>query len=205
MNYTRHYGLLIERARMRITVEGYTEKHHIVPRCLGGSNSPENIVRLTAEEHFVAHQLLVKLNPESDGLLYAVCLMSYSPHGGRINNRQYGWLKKRLATIQSEKFKDRVWTDKQNKQRSDAVKRQWADPEHRANKISKMTGAKWSEASRAARSESMKGRRPEHINNSGRVVPEEVRARISATLKMKLSKLKAERSLNVRSIEGSIS
>lgn len=39
----------------------YCERHHIVPKCLGGSNSPENIVNLTSREHFIAHILLVKI------------------------------------------------------------------------------------------------------------------------------------------------
>jgi hypothetical protein len=40
---------------------GYFEKHHIVPKCLGGTNDPSNIVCLTAREHFICHVLLVKM------------------------------------------------------------------------------------------------------------------------------------------------
>jgi hypothetical protein len=38
----------------------YTEKHHILPKCLGGSNNEDNLVRLTAKEHFIVHMLLCK-------------------------------------------------------------------------------------------------------------------------------------------------
>lgn len=38
----------------------FTERHHIIPRCMGGSNDNSNIVRLTPREHFIAHCLLVK-------------------------------------------------------------------------------------------------------------------------------------------------
>ena len=54
--YTRVYYRIIEAARSRATT-GYTERHHIVPRCLGGSNEPDNIIALTAREHFVCHRL----------------------------------------------------------------------------------------------------------------------------------------------------
>lgn len=87
MNYTRHYGLLIERARAR-TLSGYSERHHILPKCLGGTDDASNLVRLTAEEHFVAHQLLVKIYPDSKGITYAAFAM------GNKNNKKYGWLRR---------------------------------------------------------------------------------------------------------------
>ncbi len=39
----------------------YTERHHIIPKSLGGNNSKENLVRLTAREHFICHWLLTKM------------------------------------------------------------------------------------------------------------------------------------------------
>lgn len=51
------YDNLMQKARSRGGVAGYSEKHHVVPRCLGGGNSKDNLVVLTAEEHFLAHQL----------------------------------------------------------------------------------------------------------------------------------------------------
>jgi hypothetical protein len=39
----------------------YYEKHHIIPRSLGGSNKKENLVLLTAKEHFICHLLLTKM------------------------------------------------------------------------------------------------------------------------------------------------
>lgn len=49
----------------------YTEKHHIVPRCMNGTNSDENLVVLTAKEHFVAHHLLCKIYPKHPKLWFA--------------------------------------------------------------------------------------------------------------------------------------
>ena len=58
--YAHVYMNLMERAKTRVP-SGYTERHHIIPRSFGGSNSKENIVRLTAREHFIAHLLLTKI------------------------------------------------------------------------------------------------------------------------------------------------
>jgi len=49
--YYDWYQKLIEKARSRPMIEGYFEKHHIIPRSLGGTNDPENIVNLTSREH----------------------------------------------------------------------------------------------------------------------------------------------------------
>lgn len=64
MNYQRIYDQLISNAKQR-EVSGYTEMHHIIPRCMGGDNSNENLVRLTAREHFIAHELLFKIHRTS--------------------------------------------------------------------------------------------------------------------------------------------
>jgi hypothetical protein len=52
MNYKNIYERLIQRGKSR-TLSEYTERHHIVPRCMGGTDDAQNIVRLTAEEHYV--------------------------------------------------------------------------------------------------------------------------------------------------------
>jgi hypothetical protein len=58
--YTTYYYRIVENATTR-SIDGYTEKHHIIPRCLGGDDSPDNLVRLTGHEHFVCHLLLTKM------------------------------------------------------------------------------------------------------------------------------------------------
>lgn len=60
--YLSIYNSIISRAKSRVLPENiYTEKHHIVPKSLGGSNLPENLVRLLPREHFICHRLLVKI------------------------------------------------------------------------------------------------------------------------------------------------
>jgi len=58
--YTTWYNSLINKAKDR-TITGYTEKHHIIPSSLGGTNDNDNIVKLTAREHFICHLLLTKM------------------------------------------------------------------------------------------------------------------------------------------------
>lgn len=97
MNYARHYDFLMARARGRV-LGGYTERHHVVPKCLGGWHEADNRVDLTAREHFVAHQLLVKMYPTSRGLAFAAFKMSIRK---RIGSRRYAWLRERMAITQS--------------------------------------------------------------------------------------------------------
>lgn len=65
MNYQLTYNKLIstrmeiKKDRVSLKKQGqYFEKHHILPKCKGGSNQKENLVLLTAREHFIAHKLL---------------------------------------------------------------------------------------------------------------------------------------------------
>lgn len=38
----------------------YHERHHIMPKCMGGTNDEENLIDLYAREHYIAHELLAK-------------------------------------------------------------------------------------------------------------------------------------------------
>lgn len=96
MDYQKHYDALINRAQHR-TLETYTENHHIIPRCLGGTDDKNNLVRLTPEEHYLAHQLLVKIYPENIALINAAIMMIPN----RPSNKLYGWLKRRFVEVQS--------------------------------------------------------------------------------------------------------
>jgi len=76
----------------------YVERHHIIPKCLNGTDDVDNIITLTPEEHYVAHQLLVKMYPEHDGLLWAAIQMT-GPITLRSNNKLYGWLKRKYQAV----------------------------------------------------------------------------------------------------------
>lgn len=104
MNYQRIYQKLIERARYRV-LDGYAERHHVTPKCMGGTNEITNIVSLTPEEHFFAHVLLVKIHPEQKNLVLAVQKMTVSSRthkGLRRSRKLYGWLKRKFAVRMRE-------------------------------------------------------------------------------------------------------
>lgn len=60
MNYLNIYNRLMMKRIKEPSPAQYTERHHIVPRCMGGSDSEDNLVTLSAKEHYVAHHLLFK-------------------------------------------------------------------------------------------------------------------------------------------------
>ena len=94
MNYKKIYEQLVQKAKARNLQGIYVEKHHIIPKCLGGTDSIENIVKLTAEEHFVAHQLLIRIHAGNDKLVFATWRMTTGNKEYRCNNKRYAWLKK---------------------------------------------------------------------------------------------------------------
>lgn len=59
--YTRWYDSIISNAQQRSKLSTYVERHHIIPRCMGGSNAKSNIVELTPREHFICHRLLIRM------------------------------------------------------------------------------------------------------------------------------------------------
>lgn len=72
-------GILNSRGRFACGNE-YHERHHIIPKCIGGTNDEENLIDLFAREHFIAHKLLAKESPNNSKLIHAWALMS------RVNN-----------------------------------------------------------------------------------------------------------------------
>jgi hypothetical protein len=96
MNYQRIYDNIIQRGKTRI-LEGYKEKHHIVPRCLGGTDDEINLVSLTPEEHYLCHLLLIKIHPKNSRLIRAAMFMTSSNTSLQRNNKAYGWLKRQYS------------------------------------------------------------------------------------------------------------
>jgi hypothetical protein len=118
MNYEKIYQQLIDRAITR-TLTGYKERHHIVPKCMGGDNSKLNLVDLTAREHFIAHKLLCEIYPNTDKLQYALWMMINKPQSRNqqrlytITNREYDRIKlliskTRKSFTHSEETKNKI-------------------------------------------------------------------------------------------------
>lgn len=100
MDYQKIYNNLVRRTIARV---GYVEKHHILPRCLGGVDNKENLVDLYPEEHYLAHLLLCKIYPGNQKLLYAAMNMTTGSmiNNGKRNNKAYGWLRRQYAESMS--------------------------------------------------------------------------------------------------------
>ena len=105
MNYQEHYDKLVSRAKER-KLDCYSESHHIIPKCMGGTDDKDNLVQLSAREHFIAHLLLMKIYPKSYGLVKAIQMMcAASGNQERSMNRMYGWLKEKFSVEMSRSQK----------------------------------------------------------------------------------------------------
>lgn len=158
MNYKKIYTSLIERGQARL-LEGYQEKHHIIPRCIGGTDHSDNLVYLTPEEHYLAHQLLVKIYPKEYKLVYAARMMTIeAPTQKRTNNKMYGWLKKQYDVLNrgkkvsketkkklSDANKGKSWEEVHGVQKANELKERHAK-RLRGKKRSKIIGQKISAA-----------------------------------------------------------
>lgn len=99
MNHEAVYDALMARALRRDPLDGYVERHHIKPKSLFPElrNDPDNLVILSAREHFVAHLLLAKMF--GGAMMFAAQAMSLN---GRYGSRSYAWLREGAAAYMSE-------------------------------------------------------------------------------------------------------
>jgi hypothetical protein len=86
MDYQKLYDQLISRAQQR-KLDSYTERHHIIPKCIGGTDDVDNLVDLTAREHFIAHKILCRIHPSHKGIQLAFWAMVV--YKSKKNQREY--------------------------------------------------------------------------------------------------------------------
>lgn len=193
MNYQKIYNNLINRVMIRV---GYVEKHHILPRCLGGLNNKENLVDLYPEEHYLAHLLLCKIYPNNQKLLYAAMNMTTGSmiNNGKRNNKAYGWLRRHYA--ESMSGDNNPARRNPNLQKEAAMKRvgQKRTAETKARMSDAQKGRTFSEETKLKMAKSAKNRLP--ISEStrtklkqrapnpywtGKTMTDETRAKMSAS------------------------
>jgi hypothetical protein len=107
VDYMRIYREFIaDRKVIEPTLTGYSERHHILPRSLGGSNDPENLIRLTAEDHYFAHCCLAKIY--GGKMWSALARMRWSRREGDrqwvATRRMYGVARRKAADHLSKLF-----------------------------------------------------------------------------------------------------
>lgn len=144
MNYLTIYNNIIQRAlgRKKLSKNSddyvYYEKHHIIPKCLQGTNDRSNIVFLTAEEHWIAHLLLVKIHPGVNSLVYACQAMSMT--GGntsRTTNKMFGWIRRTYSNIVSQTNTGRIVSKEHREKISKALKGRSLIHQQGENNVSK--------------------------------------------------------------------
>lgn len=98
--YTNWYYQIINNAKTR-TIVSKPDRHHIIPKCMGGGNDPANLVNLTAREHFICHRLLIKMVDSTfkSKLVYAAWQQSRSAKfkGTRITSRTFAKLREEMS------------------------------------------------------------------------------------------------------------
>lgn len=128
----------------------YHERHHITPRCMGGTDETDNLIDLFAREHFEAHRLLALENPDNDKLVYAWWCMSihtneYTKERYRLTAEEYEEVRTKFALLMRDKMSgdgntmwNRPWWDENTPQDKinewknnivEATKNRWKDPE----------------------------------------------------------------------------
>lgn len=176
--YSKIYFSITSNAKQRIT-EGYTELHHIIPQSMGGSNDKENLVELTAREHFICHWLLVKMTEGDDRskMLYALKGMkAENKHQQRyhtkITARVYETYRIEHSINHSKVMKAKnlvPWnkggveiTDEHRENLQNAARNRKIDPikqaEGQQKRIAKVTGRKDTDEAKLKKSIALKGK-----------------------------------------------
>lgn len=105
VNHLKVYNLIIQKAqsenrikyshylRKKTNTLPYYESHHIFPKCLGGTNDAENMVLLTAREHYVCHKLLTYIYKGHRGIALAFFRMTYDKQKRKVTSYDYEYAK----------------------------------------------------------------------------------------------------------------
>ena len=105
--------IIINRGRFSIPDDEYKEEHHVIPKCMGGSDDEENLVHLYAREHIIAHKLLTEIYPNHNGLWDAFWRMcNCKKFDDFITPEEYELARIKHGKAQSERMKE-YWENNQ--------------------------------------------------------------------------------------------
>lgn len=108
MNHLKVYESIIEnvKSKNRIKLKRtdinyvYYERHHIIPKCMKGSNNKDNLVLLTAREHYICHKLLTYIHKGNYRIMAAFHRMTFDKKGKHhISSKDYNYAKELRAMI----------------------------------------------------------------------------------------------------------
>ena len=124
--YYKWYNNIILNAKNRIN-DGYVEIHHIIPKCMGGLDTENNLVNLTAREHYICHWLLTKIvesKKHQFQMLNAFSMMFRdNKNHKRIYSRNFESLK--LICSKRSKLYHSIKTDDDRINTSNKIKEKW--------------------------------------------------------------------------------
>jgi hypothetical protein len=128
MNYQKIYKDFIFDRRIKevdmIASGVYVERHHIVPRSMGGSDDPENLIALTAGDHFFAHLCLAKAHGEKQwAAVWAMCGMSNRSR----RNFDRSWAVSRKQWFKNLRMKNKTAFAESRNGRSDNKVYKWCN------------------------------------------------------------------------------
>ena len=125
--YHKWYYNIIKNAKKqsRSKKDSYYESHHIIPKCMGGSNSRQNLVLLTAREHYIVHHLLYKMYPNHYGIFYAFKLLAYTSREVKISARVFQIIKENEIIHAKQRNRKFMQTDNYKLKMSYASKKSW--------------------------------------------------------------------------------
>lgn len=107
--YKSWHDSIIAKAKNR-KLSGYKETHHILPKSLGGSNEQDNLVELTAREHFLVHLLLCKFTigvarQKMGFAFHAMCTFKNKGRYKKINSKVVAKIRSNLKMTEEHKQK----------------------------------------------------------------------------------------------------
>lgn len=192
MNYERIYYQIIDRAKTR-KLQEYSEKHHILPKCMGGSDEITNIVSLTAREHFICHWLLHEMyNDEKLTLAFSMmCNVSndrqsrYIPSSRIVEYSRIEMSKIKKKFRHTEDAKQKIGESSRNR------KYEHRTEEQKMAQSNKMKGRKISEDARLK----MIGRVPW---NKGMPMSDETKQKLKGRIRTDETKLKISKSRKIK-------
>ena len=105
MNYIKIHNSIIKSALSRGRVAGYGEMHHIIPKSMGGTDNKDNLVMLTAREHFIIHWLLAKIHRNSQ-MIFALFAMTKPGNKSqqRYTSHSFAYAREMMARLMSERM-----------------------------------------------------------------------------------------------------
>jgi len=162
MDYQRIYSQIIERARTR-KLKGYKEIHHIIPKCIGGLNGKENLVELTAREHFLCHRLLCEIYPEEFKLWYALWMMCNGSGDEKRyipSSRIYEKIKGICSIIHKKSMTGRKHSEETKKKMREAKLGTKQSEDHKQKRTNKLKGLKRDSKTRSKMSSSVPTLKP---------------------------------------------